>query len=119
MSFTPRKTVRRSRSLRRNQTDAEKRLWGYLRDRRLSGYKFVRQVPVGPFIADFLCREKMLIVEVDGVTHSEDREIRYDERRTRYLTSEGYRVLRVQNSDVYLVLTDVLDMVLMTHEGKA
>ena len=119
MPYTPRKTVRRARSLRRHQTEAEKRLWGYLRDRRLNGFKFVRQEPVGPFIADFLCREKLLIVEVDGATHSEDNEIQYDERLTRYLTSEGYRVLRVQNVDVYRNLTDVLDMVLMALEGKA
>ena len=90
-----------------------------MRDRRLNGYKFVRQEPVGPFIADFLCHEKMLIVEADGATHSEEHEIQYDERRTRYLKSEGYRVLRVQNTDVYRNLTDVLDMILMTLEGKA
>ncbi len=94
-------------------------MWGYLRDRRLNSFKFVRQEPVGPYIADFVCREKLLIVEVDGATHSEVHEIQYDERRTRYLTSEGYRVLRVQNNDVYLILTDVLDMILMTLEGRA
>ena len=87
MPYTPRKTVRRARSLRRSQTDAEKRLLGYLRDRRLNSFKFVRQEPVGPYIADFVCREKLLIVEVDGATHSEVHEIQHDERRTRYLTS--------------------------------
>ncbi len=59
-------TTARSRSLRRNQTDAEARLWHHLRDRRLSGCKFRRQVPVGPYFADFACTEKRLIVELDG-----------------------------------------------------
>ena len=62
MTFTQRKTTRRARGLRRELTEAEKRLWGYLRDRRLGGFKFVRQEPIGPFIADFLCREKMLVI---------------------------------------------------------
>ena len=118
MTYTPRKSTRRARSLRRDQTDAEKRLWGYLRDRRLNGHKFVRQEPVGFYFVDFLCREKMLIVEVDGATHSEDHEIAYDARRSAFLRSQGYRVLRVQNADVYAILTDVLDMILMGLEGK-
>ncbi len=58
MSFTPRKILRRAKSLRRKETEAEKRLWGYLRDRRLNGNKFVRQVPIGPYVVDFLNREK-------------------------------------------------------------
>ena len=118
MSFTPRKTLRRARGLRREQTEAEKRLWGYLRDRRLSGFKFVRQEPIGPFIADFVCRDFKLIVEVDGATHSEDRDIAYDARRTAYLKHHGYRVLRVQNADVFTILPDVLDMILLALDGK-
>ena len=118
MTYTPRKATRRARSLRHTHTAAEKRLWGYLRNRSLNGYKFVRQEPVGSYFADFLCREKMLIVEVDGATHSEDHEIAYDARRSAFLKSQGFSVLRVQNADVYAILPDVLDMILMGLEGK-
>jgi very-short-patch-repair endonuclease len=100
MKFIPSKTLKRAQSLRHNQTEAEKRLWWRLRNRNLNGFKFVRQEPIGPFIADFLCHEKKLIVEVDGATHGDAHEVAYDEKRTRYLETRGYRVLRVQNHDV-------------------
>jgi very-short-patch-repair endonuclease len=118
MTYTPRKSLSRARSLRREQTEAEKCLWGSLRGRRLNGYKFVRQEPIGSFIADFLCRERRLVVEVDGATHSEPHEIAYDERRCRYLATLGYKVLRVQNADVFTIRDDVLDMILMALERK-
>ncbi len=118
MTYTPRKSIRRARGLRREQTEAERRLWGHLRDRRLSGYKFVRQEPIGSFIADFLCREQKLVVEVDGATHSKPDEIAYDERRSRYLAALGYKVLRIQNADVFAIRDDVLDMILVALEGK-
>jgi very-short-patch-repair endonuclease len=84
----------------------------------LSGYKFVRQEPIGSFIADFLCRERKLVIEVDGATHSEPGEIAYDERRSKYLAALGYKVLRIQNADVFAIRDDVLDMILMALEGK-
>ena len=118
MTFTPRKSLQRAKNLRRNQTEAEKQLWGYLRGRRLGGYKFVRQEPIGPYTADFLCREKKLVVEVDGATHSELNQIAHDVRRSRYLLTQGYNVLRVQNADVFTIRDDVLDMILMALEGK-
>jgi very-short-patch-repair endonuclease len=118
MTFTPRKSLQRARSLRKNQTEAEKRLWGYLRGRRLGGHKFVRQEPIGPYTADFLCRERKLVVEVDGATHSEPDEIAHDVRRSRYLLTQGYNVLRVQNADVFTIRDDVLDMILLALEGK-
>src|SRR5438874_4855835 len=118
MSFTPRRQIRRARSLRRADIPAEARLWSNLRGRRLQSFKFVRQIPIGPYIVDFLCREARLIVEVDGATHSEDREIVYDRRREAYLRAEGYRIVRVQNDDIYRHINDVLDMILMGLEGK-
>jgi very-short-patch-repair endonuclease len=81
--------------------------------RRLQSYKFVRQHPIGPFTVDFLCREVALVIEVDGATHSEDRDIAYDQARTSYLKSQGYRVLRVMNDDVYHRCNDVMDMILL------
>jgi very-short-patch-repair endonuclease len=102
-----------AKSMRHDPTDAEKRLWGYLRNRALGKHKFVRQWPVGPYIVDFLCRDRRLIVEVDGDTHSTEDEVSYDARRTAFLISAGYRVHRVWNFDVYKNLDDVLDGILM------
>jgi adenine-specific DNA-methyltransferase len=88
----------RARELRRNDTDAEARLWNALRARRLGGWKWKRQVPVGPYFADFLCHEAGLVVELDGGQHSE--QIAYDERRTAHLARCGFRVLRFWNHAV-------------------
>ncbi|MCA3554591.1 MAG: DUF559 domain-containing protein [Aestuariivirga sp.] len=101
--------LERARRLRRIDTECERRLWAKLRDRRLNGFKFVRQLPVGPFVADFACREVMLIVEVDGATHSTAEEHSYDARRTVYLEANGWRVLRVRNDDVLRNIDDVLE----------
>ena len=87
----------RARDLRQSATDAEQALWGLVRDRRLGGYKFRRQVPLGPYVVDFLCREKRLIVELDGSQH-QDRAA-YDADRTAWLASRGYVVLRLWNNE--------------------
>jgi very-short-patch-repair endonuclease len=87
----------RPRQLRRNATDAENRLWYVLRNRSLGGWKFVRQFPVGPYIADFACREAALIVEIDGSQHADNAN---DFIRMKYLNAEGYGVLRFWNGDV-------------------
>jgi very-short-patch-repair endonuclease len=115
MAFTRQKRLEQARRLRRAQTPAEGRLWSGLRDRRLQNYKFNRQYPLGPFTVD---REVCLVIEVDGVTHSEDREIAYDQGQTAYLKSEGYRVLRILNDDIYRHYDDVMDMILLALEGK-
>jgi very-short-patch-repair endonuclease len=105
--------LQRARSLRQSETEAERKLWGYLRDRRLGGYKFRRQVPVPPFVADFLCLSHLLIVEVDGATHGDQNEVQYDARRTQFLNDKGFRVHRVSNIDVFRSMTDVLDGILI------
>ena len=99
-------SLQRARELRRSMTRAELTLWFALRDRRLLGYKFSRQVPIGPFV-DFCCRSRTLIVEVDGGQHADDAE--YDEKRTRWLRAHGYRVIRVWNNDVLQNLPGVLE----------
>jgi very-short-patch-repair endonuclease len=91
----------KARSLRQNMTKAEVFLWMQLRKRALNGARFRRQHPVGPCIADFVCPAAKLIVEVDGATHSTADELAHDARRTKYLESEGWTVIRVNNSDVY------------------
>lgn len=92
-------SVSRARALRLNSTDAEAKLWSLLRGRKLDGHKFVRQLCIGPYIADFVCRETALIVEADGGQHAESAR---DEMRTAYLNAQGYAVLRFWNRDILL-----------------
>jgi len=99
--------LRFARQLRRESTDAERPLWFHLRDRRL-GVKFRRQLPVGPFIVDFLSVEAMLIVELDGSQHDDD----IDAGRTRFLKRRGYRVLRFWNHDALVRTESVLEVIL-------
>ena len=107
-TLTPRQRTR-ARSLRRDDTGTEQRLWNALRSRRLNGLKFVRQLPVGPYIADFACRTERLVIEVDGATHSSEEEIAHDEARTAYLNHNGWQVMRVWTDDVVRNLDDVLE----------
>jgi very-short-patch-repair endonuclease len=97
----------RVRSVRRDATPAERRLWVKLRSRQLNGAKFRRQVWLGPFIADFFCAEAKLIVEVDEENHAG--QLSYDERRTRWLAGEGFRLVRVTNADVMGNIHGVLE----------
>jgi very-short-patch-repair endonuclease len=85
-----------ARNLRRRSTDAENRLWYYLRGRRLEGAKFLRQLPIGGFVADFACREAHLAIELDGGQHCEA----IDGPRTEVIEQFGYRVIRFWNHDV-------------------
>jgi very-short-patch-repair endonuclease len=89
---------RNARILRTNLTDAEKRLWQKLKRRQIGTMKFRRQQPIGQFIVDFVCLERRLIVEVDGGQHAERRN--HDAKRTSWLESRGYRVLRFWNNEV-------------------
>ena len=97
----------RARELRRNQTDAEQLLWRSLKSRQLNGYKFRRQFPVHPYIVDFACLSENLIVELDGGQHTE--QLDYDEKRTAFLESKGYRVIRFWNNEVLNQLPDVVE----------
>lgn len=108
----------RSRTLRDNTTSAEALLWSHLRNRRLGGFKFVRQEPIGAYFVDFVCRERRLIIEVDGGTHGETHEIAADAARTAALEQLGYRVARVGNRDVYDNIDGVLEKVLAVLEGR-
>ncbi len=86
-----------ARNLRRRQTDAERRLWARLRDRRLLGAKFSRPVPIGPYIVDFCCRELKLVVELDEGQHAT--RAAYDAERTAFLERLGYRVMRFWDNE--------------------
>jgi len=97
----------RARSLRRQSTRAEWVLWLALRDRRLGGFKFMRQQPIGPYYVDFICRERCLVIEVDGGQHADSES---DFRRDAFLNKLGYRVIRVWNNEVLGNLDGVLQM---------
>jgi very-short-patch-repair endonuclease len=93
----PEQQLDRARRLRRNMTNAEAALWRALRGSRIDGLKFRRQVPVGPYIADFLCFEHRLIVELDGTPHDSDERKNRDSVRDDWLRRQGYNVLRFPN----------------------
>ncbi len=99
----------RARAMRGAPTETELRLWRLLRDRRLNGFKFRRQVPVGPYIVDFLCVGAKLIVEADGFQHAESRG---DNVRDAYLERQGWRVLRFWNNEVFQNREGVLETIL-------
>jgi very-short-patch-repair endonuclease len=86
-----------ARNMRSTPTEAERRLWLLVRDRRLAAYKFRRQVPIGRYIVDMLCAKSRLIVELDGSQHAENA---YDAGRDAWLAAQGFRVLRVWNGDL-------------------
>ena len=99
-----------ARKLRCAMTEAETRLWYQLRDRRLLGFKFRRQVPIGNYVADFACLHAKLIIELDGSQHLEVAE--KDASRTEDLAALGFNVLRFWNDDVFLKLEDVLERII-------
>lgn len=99
-----------ARELRKFGTDAEHWLWQQIRNRRMNGYKFCRQVPVGKYIVDFLCKDRKLVIELDGSQHCLQE--MYDQQRTKYLATRGYKVVRYWNNQVLqegdAVLEDIL-----------
>ncbi len=92
--------------MRKQPTDAERALWHIVRDRRFSAFKFRRQVPIGPYVADFACLDRRLIVEADGGQHAENS---YDEARDRWFESHGFRIRRFWNGDIFHQRQSVLD----------
>jgi very-short-patch-repair endonuclease len=107
-----------ARQLRKNQTEMESRLWQYLRDRCLGGYKFRRQHPVKEFILDFYCPEKKLAVELDGGQHDSPDLMAYDHNRTEILEQEGIKVLRYWDNEASQNLDGVLDDILVELEHR-
>jgi very-short-patch-repair endonuclease len=97
----------RARRLRREQTDAESKLWARLRARQFSGTKFRRQHPIGPFIADFCCVERALVVELDGGQHAD--RVKADQLRTPFIEQCGYRVLRFWDNELMENMEAVLE----------
>ena len=104
-------TTERARNLRRNSTDTEIRLWSRLRRNQLNGHHFRRQVLIAPYIADFVCAAKKLIIEVDGGQHTERHA--EDAVRTAHLEAQGYRVLRYWNNEVLANTDAVVEAILI------
>jgi len=100
-----------SRDLRKNQTDAEIRLWRHLRGKQVEGLRFRRQHPIGRYIVDFVCLEKRLVLELDGGQHGEEEGQIKDNERDHWLRTEGYQVLRFWNNDVLTNLEGVMEMI--------
>ena len=105
-------TLARARTLRREPTSAESKLWQHLRNRQLNNTKFTRQEPIGPYIADFVCRAKKLVIEIDGVTHETPDELSHDATRTAFLERESYRVIRFRNEEIFGDLGPVLEAIM-------
>ena len=103
-----------ARQLRNNMTSQELKIWSILKNRQFLGYRFLRQYCIGKYIVDFICREKKIIIEIDGGQHNQSDSIDYDNERTNYLSTKGYKVIRFWNNDidnniegVYLKLKEV------------
>ncbi|MER8445571.1 DUF559 domain-containing protein [Mesorhizobium sp. M1066] len=105
----------RARALRHGDNQAEATLWNELKAKRLGGYKFVRQMPIGPYFADFSCRGEKLVVELDGTQHAESY---YDRRRDEFMPGEGFSVLRFWNVDVLRNSRSVCETILAALEGR-
>ncbi len=110
----PPETRQRARELRKASTPAEQKLWQALRNRNLGDYKFRRQHPIGPYIADFFCAEVGLVIEVDGSGHLD--QVQYDQDRTGWLEDQGYHVIRFWNDDVLNSLDEIAQQIIHTCE---
>ena len=102
------KLTRIARALRRNRTEAEKRLWQRIRNRQVEDAKFVFQYPIGPYVADFACRSLRLVIELDGGQHADNLD---DIERTRLIEAHGFRVIRFWNNDVLGNTDGVLEII--------
>lgn len=104
--------------MRRDSSFPERLLWAKLRNRQLSGWKFRRQHPIGPYFADFACPEVKLVVELDGDTHGEEPQQHRDAVRTRLMETEGWQVLRIWNAYLMENIDGVLDTILDNLEHR-
>ncbi len=102
----------RARELRNHPTEAEYRMWSFLRGKQFGGVKFRRQAPIGPYIVDFVAFEFRLIIELDGSQHGN--QVEYDQQRTAWLESRRFRVLRFWNQDVFQETESVLEVITRT-----
>ena len=110
-------TTSRARRLRKQSTEAEKLLWSHLRRHQVLGFQFRRQEPIGRYIVDFVCYQRRLVIELDGGQHQE--QANYDNERTRWLASRGFRVIRFWNDDVLTETNGVLEAIAQALQGRS
>ena len=103
-----------ARQLRRTMTPAERKLWWHIREARFEGTHFRRQATIGRYFVDFCCHTRKLIIEVDGESHAQQRQIFADASRTEFLNARGYRVLRFWNNEV---LTNIEGVMMLIHDA--
>ncbi len=104
----PKRSTQSAKNLRKQETDAERLIWSYLRAGKMDGLKFRRQQPVGPYIVDFACLDKNIIIEIDGGQHTENIK---DETRDAWLADQGFKILRFWNNDVLKETDAVLESI--------
>ncbi|HKI05013.1 MAG TPA: endonuclease domain-containing protein [Thermoanaerobaculia bacterium] len=109
----------RAKNLRKITTPSEEALWERLRGRQLLGLKFRRQMPIGPYVADFFCHELRLVLELDGAVHEEPTQMTHDLNRDDNLKALGYRVLRVTNQQVHHDLDAILTTIARLHRHRS
>ncbi|MEI5681385.1 DUF559 domain-containing protein [Mesorhizobium sp. CCNWLW179-1] len=107
--------MERARQLRHGDNRAEATLWNQLKAKKLGGYKFVRQMPLGPYFADFACRSGKLVVELDGSQHTESS---YDRHRDEFMRAQGYSVIRFWSADAVKNLASVCETILAALDGR-
>lgn len=105
----------RAKALRQGENKAEALLWLELKAKRLGGHHFVRQLPIGPYFADFACRKEKLVVEIDGSQHADSAR---DRRRDHYLRDHGWSTLRFWNTDILKQRRSVCETILAAVEGR-
>jgi very-short-patch-repair endonuclease len=110
-AHVPSRQRSQAKRMRREMTSAERRLWHALKAHRFQELHFRRQVPKGPYVADFICHSAKLLIEVDGAQHGFDQYIERDRTRDTWFENQGYRVLRFWNHDVLTALDSVLDTI--------
>lgn len=108
-------SIERARSLRKGDNMAEAVIWNELKAKRLGGFKFARQVPIGPYYADFVCREHRLVIELDGSQHADSA---YDRRRDAFMREQGYSVLRVWSHEALKQTRSVCETILAALDGR-
>ena len=106
----------KARNLRKNQTDAERMLWHHLRNRQLPGLKFRCQVPIGPYIVDFLCHSLTIVIELDGSQHMNN--MTYDDRQTQFIASKGFEIIRYWNNELLSQTSTVLESLILSQRER-
>ena len=107
----PNRLISLAKDLRKRTTDTEQLLWQCLRAKHFEGLKFRRQQPIGPYIVDFVCLEKKIIVELDGGQHALPEEMRNDKKRDQWFEGQGYKVLRLWDNEMLSNIRGVLEVI--------